>query len=519
MTPTICAFHLGFSLGLTHQFTNEEWRPSEVKTFSLTGPYVGPVTIWSTGSRTVTNTTTPNISCQQYQRYTIEKGSGNVPLYVKRCDAEEKTKIRFFIAHPYKCEPGQHVQKTFQFHIQDVVENQVQIIEPNHAEPIDTDETETDTTPAEPLRPVRPNIETAGPGCNTEGALDTSDEIIWGRAEQGGPRHISLIWESDSSGGAFCVNITDLNPHNLPPEVGQLPENGILLNSHETFKGLGGNGGWSHWAQIGGDDFDGLAPGRIYRVTIQHIERNGNYGPVLDAGVITTNPLEQLGPVVNPIVTDSVRSILGRVGVSWHRGAGHGDYLDLEAGETVTVEWRLEPEDYSAERVVEPHRCTSSQACGPRYSTGVSDLEPDTVYVFRITPKAPNLADGQATEITFRTRAPSAPPALELREAYFSRISLKLKVVSYAGIEQMKVYVQSGADERVITTDGGVFDWLADVHIPFWGRENCITVAGISGTGAAAIEGDQSNEICVTHERPDEPQSRAVQQIVDVVPQ
>ena len=86
----------------TQNFTNEEWRPSEVKTFSLTGPYVGPVTIWSTGSGTVTNTTTPNISCQQYQRYTIEKGSGNVPLYVKRCDAEEKTTIRFFIAHPYK---------------------------------------------------------------------------------------------------------------------------------------------------------------------------------------------------------------------------------------------------------------------------------------------------------------------------------------------------------------------------------------------------------------------------------
>ena len=403
----------------TQNFTNEEWRPSEVKTFSLTGPYVGPVTIWSTGSGTVTNTTTPNISCQQYQRYTIEKGSGNVPLYVKRCDAEEKTTIRFFIAHPYKCEPGQHVQKTFQFHIQDVVENQVQIIEPNHAEPIDTDETETSTDPTPTIQgpaPVyvpRKAVQLAAdtPPCNMTGTLIPELAIRTAGASEEGPRHLKMAWTTtlDQLPDKFCIQIEHKFPGTIPDGVGNFPADGYDVSWSRSW--LSGIRYYSHGAKIGGSEFAGMYPGGTYLVTIRALMYNGDFGPGKTIET-TTNSHEQLGSVVAASAKEPYDFYPGYVKLQWQGAAGHPRFLEPSEGITVTIEWKKAGESYSPERMQEVQPNFGFQVIPgalywgqPRiwYSSSVI-LETDTTYTFRLIPKQPNFGDGLPVEITYRTK-------------------------------------------------------------------------------------------------------------------
>ena len=481
----------------------------EANPFLLTGSYIGQVSILP-GVGAAVSTSKSDLSCNKAgHSIAFNKSTPSVSIWVLRCSS--RAHIRITTRKPAICilmestgesittppppsywTPGSEVKiskPSANIPFLPIPEETQQTPDPNNQAP----------NPQAPKQTV--NINSISPPCDTTGQLLPDLTMRTVGATDYGPRHLAIAWSTELTviPHAFCITIEHLDPNSVPPGIDTFPTTGFIAGWQETWKRRLTY--WVHGATIGGNNLPGMYPGGTYLLHIQALEANGDYGPRMTAQA-TTNPLETLGPVTNPKAWEKPQSRIGSVSISWEAGNGHDSILDLQLGETVTVEWRQQGETYSSDRITQAYTYNGSQAIGPTFRAFLPRLEPDTEYTFRFIPKKVNLNDGPPTEVTYQTRKLQAPPAPEITEMYFD-LWLRLNINLPVGVDALKVYVRSGTDNTVIDAQGGTYNFIMRINIPYYYQENCVMIAGIIGTGHDAIEGPKSDEVCATHLRPD----------------
>ena len=481
----------------------------EANPFLLTGSYIGPVSMLP-GAGAAVSTSESSLSCNKAgHRIAFNKSTPSVSIWVLRCSS--RAHIRITTRKPAVCilmeSTGESITtpptppswtRGSEDQLSKPSSNTPALLIPEEIQqtPEQNNQGSNLQAPDETI-----NINSISPPCDTTGQLLPDLVMRTVHATDYGPRHLAIGWSTELAviPHAFCITIEHLDPHAVPPGIDNFPTTGFIAGWHETWKRRLTY--WVHRATIGGSDLPGMYPGGTYLLHIQALAANGDYGPRMTAQP-TTNPLETLGPVTNAKVWEKPQSRIGSVSVSWEAGNGHDSILDLQLGETVTVEWRKQGETYSSDRITQAYTYNGSQVIGPTFRAFLPRLEPDTEYTFRFIPKKVHLNDGPPTEITYRTRKLQAPPAPEITEMYFD-LWLRLNINLPVGVDAIKVYVRSGTDNTVIDAKGGSYNFIMSINIPYYYQENCVMIAGIVGTGNDAIEGPKSDEVCATHPRPE----------------
>ena len=299
-------------------FTDAEWPGLEVKTFSLKGPFRGEVNIRTYNDwGLTTSTTSSKITCTTAQSYTAIKNTESMPIYLKRCNWGDNTSLQFGITHERKCILNAGQSNIYPLLITESdMEGTFLTYTTGGEDGRGTQNTAT-TTETDPP-PERENlvIDVNAPGCTATGILKNSLAVKGLHGQEIGPTNLDMWWKGTPQAYKYCMRIHHANPAVVPDGVGEFPEQGWAVSISTSWRSLDHYG-----AEIGGDDFPGFYPGGSFVVTVQAIDRDGNYGPA-DSHTIQTHHSAELGAVQNLRAFERSYAKTGHVSLRWDAAPG-----------------------------------------------------------------------------------------------------------------------------------------------------------------------------------------------------
>ena len=302
-----------------------------------------------------------------------------------------------------------------------------------------------------------------------------------------GPNGLRAWWRGAPGAIYYCLVVT--NPSG---GLGGSPPDGWKVPDHLAWIGLD-----SYQVMVSG--LGGLVANGQYDVQVRAIDAAGDHGPLSRAVRIRTYPHDELGAVTDVRVVEYLEVLgYGAVRVYWGPAPGHypGRYL-VEGKDRIKVEWRESGGTYSEANTAWYGFYSNAPVVAFWYVT-VGGLEPGETYDFRVTPYRINMPDGDPAEGT-RTLSPlSAPSAPVLSSITVGQHYITLGVTLERAVDNLVLgltnpngfYTEFDEGRKYLTS-------LLSVPRTAPG-EACFKARGSVGSGASALTGPWSEEVCVT---------------------
>ena len=313
--------------------------------------------------------------------------------------------------------------------------------------------------------------------------IERADLAVTGMmADEMGPYHIAVWWESVPGAEHVRVLVEGGN--------GEFPANGWKVPFWDSVRGR------SYSVIIGGEGVAGFAPGTTLTVRVQAVDYHGNYGPPSAPKTVKTYPYRELGAVQNLQVYDPPGGQPGYVRVKWNRA--HGQQASIGTRQdSVSVQWRKSNEEYSEARTVGV-AWRMGRAHDP-FEAYPPRLEHGHTYHFRVTPKRTYMPDGTPAEATI-TLPPATPPAPPTLTGVRRTSEDKWVIINFKAdisFDSVKLHVKSDLLDVTYDIDEERKAYCCLVSTAVNPNDKfCYRIAGVTGEGANALQGEFSEEMC-----------------------
>ncbi len=301
-------------------------------------------------------------------------------------------------------------------------------------------------------------------------------------ADEMGPFHIAVWWKAVPGAAHYRVLVEGGN--------GGFPADGWEVPFSDSFRGR------SHSVIIGGEGVGGFAPGARVTVRVQAVDQYGNHGPPSAPKTLNTYAYRELGAVQNLRVYEPRGGQPGYVRVKWNKAPGQESSIGTRQ-DSVAIQWRKENEQYSEARTIGV--ATRMGRAKDPFEAYPPRLEMGQTYHFRVTPKRTYMPDGTPAEATI-TLPPATPPPAPTITDVTRKEGDKWVTINFdadLSYDSLKVHVKSETFETTYTIDEEKRSYCCLVRfVVFRNDSYCFRVAGVTGEGANAMQGEFSEAMC-----------------------